>query len=199
MAAKRYICSITVCGRDRSQIPAGHTFIQAEIIKHSFDSLVAQGYVTEYTPGQMFRPVGASQARRLSTIERNTPDMAINPPKKTEAAKKAERFAANERRREDSVVKAEAATAKAEGVEAKAKAELAEEVEAQEAIKKDAPVVVTQGADCVWTMNPVKCEEMEIQQLASIYLDKCKKHGKEVKNMVSKEALVAQLSSEFKS
>jgi hypothetical protein len=155
------------------------------------------------------QPIGKPTSRRLTGIDNETPDAAINPPKQTNEQK-----IAAIRSKAQAVVDAKAAKA-TEAAEAaivlanRAAAKAEEEAKAQKALtknevkkgkaKKATKVKKESTVEQIWIADPEVIKETSFEQLLSAYRSQCERYNIEPKvyNDGDKDLLIQQLSCEF--
>ena len=193
-----YVSTITVTDRNRTQILAGTPFGREELVSHTFEVLMDQGYIQEYVLGQIVQPVGVSKHRPLAAqVKRETPDAAINPPKRTAAQKRADIAKASVAKKEAKAAKAKTKADKAAAKAVKAEAKAKEEADAQAKIASKQPKTPAKNSpEQVWIHDPAVCAKWDVAQLTNAYLDTCSAYDIEPKELSTKKDLIAQLTAD---
>ena len=203
-----YVCTIGIRGRDRVFIPAGRSFIKEALVEHSFNRLQEQGYLERFQIERPIQPIGKAIGHKLSGIDNETPDAAINPPKQTNEQKiasirakaqvvadaKAEKAS---KAADAAIVMANRAAAKAED-EAKAQKALTES-EAKKKPASSAEPKKESTVEQIWIHDPASLKDVKFAQLLSGYRTECEKFDIEPKvfNEGDKNLLIKQLSSQW--
>ena len=213
-----YISNINLRNRQHKEIPAGTIFTKEELFSSTFNALVEQGHVVESKlgvppPPVIVRPSG----KRVMAIglENKTPTAAINPPKtKPRYRREPEKLTAEQRQEKEEIrVKIKEVTGKLpphntrldtlndmwDQILAKQEAPAEDIKKAEETSEKSADDGKSEKAACVWDLDPDTVKDTPMEQLMSLYLDRCIEFKIEPENFEDRDLLVAKLCSEFTS
>jgi hypothetical protein len=204
---KQYVGSIRLTDKARpvgNTIPAGIPFSKSIMVKHTFDKLLKQGYITEVVPGKRpSAPVKVKRNKALAVgLPRETPDAAIHPikTKKTVQGGVHTEETANPVEESAETIKApaEVPATQTEAPKEEDKRDALQVLKDEKSAKAtQAPVEKTNTA--VWTYNPADLKGLPLMQLLDIYK---KRHAEffpeqELKVFRHVDDVRAYLSSEF--
>ena len=208
-AEPTYVSTLSNHSRDKVHITAGTPFVEAALHKHTFDTLMDQGFIKEYIPTAPIQPIGKVTGRKLSAIEDNTPDAAKNPPRKTHeqivAEGRSQATAQADLKASQEQVKADKAQAKADTAKDTATEEAKATETLKEADKKDGfqagikqvPATAAKSVQRIWVYDPATLQNLDVQLLLDTYIKRCTEFKLEPIQINTKKELIAKLSSDF--
>lgn len=204
---QKYVGIINITDIRRKFIPAGQTFLEADIHPYTFRKLEAQSnIVAEGTIVSIKTPGG----KKVTGPASATPIAAIYPPQGDDAKLLAIENAKAELKLRNvkfahnsgletllSKIDEDDRAKEAPVAPVTSPAALVAPVIETPVAPADAPAAVKEGAAKVWDFDPAELKNLPLPQIAAKYAERCKKFGKDIVPFDDSVLLIKHMSSEF--